>query len=107
MLQRSLKDGIVTISAPKRLWHHIQVQNRIGYLKNWRENFDKFYQVDGSSTRKYGGSGLGLSISRQIVQVHNGSIWIESKEGAGTILHVRLPKKHLNNVNTNSLNSVA
>ncbi|MGD9778769.1 ATP-binding protein [Methanomethylovorans sp.] len=104
------KDGIVTISASEEdSGIHIQVQDTgIGIPEKIGEKiFDKFYQVDGSSTRKYGGSGLGLSISRQIVQVHNGSIWIESKEGAGTILHVRLPKKHLNNVNTNSLNSVA
>ena len=104
------KYGIVTISASEEdSGIHIQVQDTgIGIPEKIGEKiFDKFYQVDGSSTRKYGGSGLGLSISRQIVQVHNGSIWIESKEGAGTILHVRLPKKHLNNVNTNSLNSVA
>ncbi|MFP4655626.1 MAG: PAS domain S-box protein [Methanohalobium sp.] len=54
--------------------------------------FQRFYQIDSSIKRKYGGTGLGLYICKQIVDAHNGEIWINSKEGEGTTVHVRLPK---------------
>ena len=43
-----------------------------------------FSQVDSSTTRKYGGSGLGLVISRRLVEMMNGRIWVNSEEGRGT-----------------------
>ncbi|MCX9011201.1 MAG: GAF domain-containing protein [Candidatus Methanoperedens sp.] len=54
--------------------------------------FQRFYQADASLTRKYGGTGLGLYICKSIIDAHKGEIWIESKVGAGTTVHVRLPK---------------
>ncbi len=54
--------------------------------------FDKFYQVDASTTRRYGGTGIGLYISKLIVEVHKGKIWAESEEGSRTTFHVLLPK---------------
>lgn len=54
--------------------------------------FEKFYQVDASTTRKYGGTGIGLYISKLIVEVHKGRIWVVSEEGVGTTFHVELPK---------------
>ncbi|EHP85780.1 cache domain-containing protein [Methanotorris formicicus] len=53
--------------------------------------FDKFYQVDSSTKRKKGGSGLGLAVCKSIVEAHNGSIWVESKLGKGSTFHVLLP----------------
>ena len=53
--------------------------------------FDRFYQIDGSTSRKYGGIGLGLSICKSIVESHYGSIWAESDEG-GSIFNIVLPK---------------
>ncbi len=55
--------------------------------------FSKFHQIDSSSTRNYGGNGLGLYISKVIVENHNGNIWIESEEGIGTDVHVSIPVK--------------
>ncbi len=53
--------------------------------------FDRFYQVDSSSTRMFGGSGLGLSIVREIVLAHKGKIFVESQEGEGATFLVLLP----------------
>lgn len=46
--------------------------------------FNRFAQIDNSPTRKAGGTGLGLSIVKELVHLHGGKIWVESKEGKGT-----------------------
>ena len=53
--------------------------------------FDRFYQVDGSSTRKYGGVGLGLSIVKAIVEAHGGKVEVSSRLGGGTSFSFELP----------------
>jgi signal transduction histidine kinase len=53
--------------------------------------FDRFYQVDSASTRQVGGSGLGLSISKAIVEAQEGSIWAESEAGVGSTFYFSLP----------------
>ena len=53
--------------------------------------FDRFYQVDNASTRKVGGSGLGLSICKAIVEAHKGRIWVESQVGIGSSFYLTLP----------------
>jgi len=53
--------------------------------------FDSFYQVDTSATRIFGGIGLGLSLARQFVEMHNGRIWVESEYGRGTKFTIVIP----------------
>jgi len=55
--------------------------------------FEKFYQVDSSATRRYGGAGLGLSIVKEIIQLHGGRIWVESEDGRGCSFFFTLPKR--------------
>jgi signal transduction histidine kinase len=53
--------------------------------------FERFYQVESHLTRKHGGMGLGLSIAKAMVEMHNGQIWCESKEGLGSLFCIVLP----------------
>jgi signal transduction histidine kinase len=55
------------------------------------EIFEPFYQIDGTSTRKYGGAGLGLSLAKRVIEAHGAKIAIESKLGQGTRISFRLP----------------
>lgn len=55
--------------------------------------FEAFSQEDASITRKFGGSGLGLSIARSIVQIMGGTIQIESEKGKGTRVNIRIPMR--------------
>lgn len=59
--------------------------------------FDRFYQVDGSHTREQEGTGIGLSLTQELVELHKGKIEVESEEGRGTTITIRIPlgKDHL------------
>jgi signal transduction histidine kinase/ligand-binding sensor domain-containing protein/DNA-binding response OmpR family regulator len=53
--------------------------------------FDRFYQVDASQTREHEGSGIGLALVKELVELHHGTIEIRSRVGNGTVCTVRLP----------------
>jgi signal transduction histidine kinase len=53
--------------------------------------FEEFRQLDSGSARKYSGTGLGMAISRRIVEMHGGDIWLTSQPGVGTTFYVILP----------------
>ncbi|AKB19346.1 MULTISPECIES: GAF domain-containing protein [unclassified Methanosarcina] len=63
--------------------------------------FHRIYQVEDSMTRRYQGLESGFYICKNIVNAHEGEIWVESEEGSGTTVHVRLPKKNVKTGNVN------
>lgn len=83
------------------------------YLKNI---FSKFSQEDISTSRKYGGTGLGMTITHELIHLMNGSIDVESQKNKGTTVHVKMTlpvgenraqeKKEIVLQNTNDLNKV-
>jgi len=53
--------------------------------------FEQFRQIDGSLTRKAGGTGLGVPISKSLVELHGGEMWVESEPGEGSVFSFTIP----------------
>ncbi len=66
--------------------------------KDQNKIFEMFGQVDASSTREHGGSGLGLTISKKLVEIMGGKIWVESIKGQGATFFFTLPYKPASSV---------
>jgi signal transduction histidine kinase len=82
------------IDHPKSTYVEITVSDTgIGISKQFLPFvFDRFRQADSTSTRNYGGLGLGLAIVRHLVELHGGTVWVESTgELQGATFGVRLP----------------
>jgi len=89
------KEGEVVIRVDKQeeedssvLLHFMVSDTGIGIPPDKTEKiFESFTQVDASTTRKYGGTGLGLNICKQLVDMMDGRIWVESELNKGSIFH--------------------
>ena len=92
------QDGSITLHAERKTvngsdWLSFRVSDTgIGIDPEQAERiFDAFAQADGSTSRKYGGTGLGLTISRDFCEMLGGNIGVESDPGQGSVFTVRLP----------------
>ena len=91
--------GTVHVEAYKEAEHLvIQIEDTgIGIPKDQIERiFERFYRVDKSRSRRQGGTGLGLSIVKHILELYNGSIYVESEVNKGSIFTVKFPLNHTN-----------
>ncbi|MNZ46541.1 Sensor protein kinase WalK [compost metagenome] len=90
----SKDDSVINVSIKQDL-NNVTVRisdTGIGISPEDQERiFERFFKADRSHSRKYGGSGMGLAIVKQIVSLHQGDIQVESEPGQGTTIIVTLP----------------
>ncbi|HEY3303361.1 MAG TPA: ATP-binding protein [Candidatus Binatia bacterium] len=75
-------------------WVELTVEdNGIGIPREHLDHvFDRFFQVERNETRRYGGSGIGLALVKEIVTLHGGTVSVESEAGQGSTFKIRLPR---------------
>ena len=86
--------GRVELSAEKRGEDFVLTVTDTGMgisEKNLPHVFDRFWQADGSSNRKYQGVGIGLALVKELVEIQDGKVTVQSQEGNGTTFTVTLP----------------
>jgi two-component system sensor histidine kinase BaeS len=87
-------DGYITVRLEQKgdMCRMSISDSGIGISKEHLEKLgERFYRVDKARSRQNGGTGLGLAIVKQIIEIHNGTVLIESKEGEGTTISIELP----------------
>ncbi len=93
-IKYSPEGGTILISSRREgAWIHFTIQDEgIGIPQNKLEQvFEQYTRVDSESSRFIGGTGLGLSVVKQIIQMHGGTVSVESTIGQGSTFHVNLP----------------
>ena len=81
-----------SVRGPQQMMEICVRDHGIGIPREQLERiFENFHRLDTRLTREVNGLGLGLAISKRIVELHGGTIWAESKVGMGSTFHVRLP----------------
>lgn len=87
--------GRITVKVSESPSNYVEIIIRdsgIGIPKSeLTKIFDRFYQVDGSHTREHEGTGIGLALTKELVELHNGQIFVDSVEGHWTEVKITLP----------------
>ena len=95
----SLKDTTITIEV-KEVEEDVLIvvkDEGIGIKETELERlFERFYRVDRARSRDSGGTGLGLAIVKHLIEVHGGTIQVESKPNVGTSFNLRIPRRKRN-----------
>ena len=87
------------IEVDEKNWELIVEDDGIGISKdNLSKIFDRFYQSDDSYTREYEGSGIGLALVKEMIELIKGNIRVDSKIGKGTLVTARFPKSFENDM---------
>ncbi len=93
------KGGSVTISFADQVEEGLEVRiedTGIGIeKKNLEKVFAPFVQIESSLARNYDGTGLGLPLSKNVMELHDGSIYLESDLGQGTTAHISFPQSRV------------
>ncbi len=87
-----IKDSAKKAAKETRLGLHFMVSDTGMGLSSEQQTkiFEKFSQADSSTTRKFGGTGLGLNISKSLIEIMGGRMWLESKQGTGSTFQFSL-----------------
>jgi PAS domain S-box-containing protein len=92
-LKSGTSQGIVPLLSSSHLLITVKDEGRGIPSEKQQSIFERFQQVDASDSRKKGGTGLGLAICRNIVQQHDGHIWVDSIPGQGSTFYIALQTK--------------
>jgi two-component system, sensor histidine kinase and response regulator len=84
----SVRVDLGYVSGSETLLHFSVADTGMGIPKEKQQViFEAFSQADNTLTRRFGGTGLGLTISSQLIQLMNGTIWVDSAPGQGSTFH--------------------
>ncbi len=93
-LHFTTNNGIITISAvAQQDWLKLSVSDSGSGIapEDMPYIFDHFYKADRARTRGYSGTGIGLALVKQLVELHKGRVWVESQPGVGSIFYFTIP----------------
>ena len=97
-IKYNYEDGWIRVSlnADHKFFYVKVADSGVGIPEDCQNNiFERFYRVDKARSRDTGGSGLGLSITRNVIILHKGAIRVYSKEKAGTTFTIRIPLNYV------------
>ena len=97
-IKYNYEDGWIRVSlnADHKFFYVKVADSGVGIPEDCQANiFERFYRVDKARSRDTGGSGLGLSITRNVIVLHKGAIRVYSKEKAGTTFTIRIPLNYI------------